>query len=83
MLGEIKYITYLLAEIKADIKSFEKVTNTKLDNLSAEIATLKTDTAVLTIKVESQQKTLETQQVFLNKIPELAEKVGELKTSDR
>lgn len=45
---------------------------TKLDNISDNISDMKTDIAVIKSKLEGQQKAVE-------KIPDLAEKVGELK----
>ncbi len=58
-------ITYTFEEVLKRIED-------KLDKQSEEIATIKTEIA--TIKA-----TLEAQQPFIQKIPDLAEKVGELK----
>jgi peptidoglycan hydrolase CwlO-like protein len=66
--NDLKYITDLLVELKSDIKE----TNKKIDNLSSEITDLKIDIAGMKGKLESQQG-------YISKIPELAEKVGELK----
>ena len=65
---DLKYITDLLVELKSDLKE----TNKKIGNLSSEITDLKVDIATIKGKLESQQG-------YISKIPELAEKVGELK----
>ena len=66
--NDLKYITDLLVELKSDLKE----TNKKIGNLSSEITDLKVDIATIKGKLESQQG-------YISKIPELAEKVGELK----
>ncbi len=80
--NDIKYITDLLVELKSDIKEthkrFDKV-DERLEKIKDDVSTIKTDLAIVQTKLEAQQKTLEAQQMSLNKIPELAEKVGELK----
>jgi archaellum component FlaC len=66
--NDLKYITDLLVELKSDIKE----TNRKIDNLTSEFSNLKVEIATVKGKLESQQS-------YVAKIPELAEKVGELK----
>jgi archaellum component FlaC len=66
--NDLKYIKDLLVELKSDIKE----TNKKIDNLTSEVTNLKVDIATVKGKLESQQS-------YIAKIPELAEKVGELK----
>ena len=51
----------------------------KLDKISDNIAEIKTDIAVIKANQGNMKEQLATQQNAINKIPDLAEKVGELK----
>lgn len=56
--NEIKYIRDLLVEINSDIKSFKKETNTKLDKITGDIATVQTDVAVIKTNQENMKEQL-------------------------
>jgi uncharacterized coiled-coil protein SlyX len=66
--NDIKYITDLLVELKSDIKQ----TNVKIDNLTSTINNI--DKRLIVVETR-----LDEQKAAVGKIPELAEKVGELK----
>jgi chromosome segregation ATPase len=58
----------ILLEIKSDVKDLKK-----------EVSDIKTDVVVLKTNQENIKEKLSTQQKAIDKIPDLAEKVGELK----
>lgn len=66
--NELKYITDLLVELKSDIKEI----NVKIDNLTSTINNI--DKRLIVVETR-----LDEQKAAVAKIPELAEKVGELK----
>lgn len=65
-------ITYTVEEMLKRIEG-------KLDKQSEEIAAMKTEMGIIKTEISGIKDTLKTQQTFVQKIPDLAEKVGELK----
>ncbi|MDJ0661530.1 MAG: hypothetical protein QNJ42_18875 [Crocosphaera sp.] len=65
-------ITYTFEEVLKRIEN-------KLDKQSEEIANLKTEIGTIKTEIATIKAKLEAQQPFIQKIPDLAEKVGELK----
>jgi 5'(3')-deoxyribonucleotidase len=68
--NDLKYITDLLVELKSDIKE----TNKKIDNLTADVAIVKTDIAVVKANQDNFKKSID-------KIPDLIENMATVKSS--